>query len=97
MKLNHTHKQKNAAFIKREAHRLGFLSCGISKAEFLEDEAPRLEKWLKDNMHGEMHYMQNHFDKRLDPTKLVDASKSVVSLIYNYYPSTSQNKEAYKI
>ncbi|SHG66312.1 tRNA epoxyqueuosine(34) reductase QueG [Flagellimonas flava] len=83
--------------IKTEAKRLGFLSCGISKAEFLEDEAPRLEKWLNQNMHGEMHYMENHFDKRLDPTKLVEDSKSVVSLLLNYFPSEEQNKDAFKI
>ena len=64
-------KSKYTDFIKTEAKRLGFLSCGISKAEFLEDEAPRLETWLNRNMHGEMRYMQNRFDKRLDPTKLV--------------------------
>lgn len=78
------------ALIKTEAKRLGFLSCGISKAEFLEQEAPRLEKWLKKNMNGEMHYMENHFDKRLDPTKLVEGSKSVISLLLNYYPLESQ-------
>ncbi len=73
--------------IKTEAKRLGFLSCGISKAQFLEEEAPRLEKWLKNNMNGEMQYMENHFDKRLDPTKLVEDSKSVISLLLNYYHS----------
>ncbi|MGW9685270.1 tRNA epoxyqueuosine(34) reductase QueG [Flagellimonas sp. 2504JD1-5] len=83
--------------IKTEAKRLGFLSCGISKAEFLEEEAPRLEKWLNQNMHGEMRYMENHFDKRLDPTKLVEGSKSVVSLLLNYFPSEEQNQESYKI
>jgi len=83
--------------IKAEAKRLGFLSCGISKAEFLEEEAPRLEAWLNQNMHGEMGYMANHFDKRLDPTKLVDDSKSVVSLLLNYYPAERQNSESYKI
>ena len=76
--------------IKTEAKRLGFLSCGISKAEFLEEEAPRLEKWLKQDMHGEMQYMENHFDKRLDPTKLVEGSKSVISLLLNYFPSETQ-------
>ncbi len=76
--------------IKDEAKRLGFLSCGISKAEFLEVEAPRLEKWLNKNMHGDMHYMENHFDKRLDPTLLVEGSKSVVSLLLNYFPSEIQ-------
>ena len=83
-------KQKHTNLIKTEAKRLGFLSCGISKAEFLENEAPRLEKWLNNNMHGEMQYMENHFDKRLDPTKLVEGSKSVISLLLNYYPAQEQ-------
>ena len=84
--------------IKTEAKRLGFLSCGISKAEFLEEEAPRLEKWLNNSMHGQMKYMENHFDKRLDPTKLVEGSKSVVSLLLNYFPKEGQSdKEAPKI
>ncbi|MEC3905808.1 tRNA epoxyqueuosine(34) reductase QueG [Tamlana sp. 2201CG12-4] len=91
-------KTKHTQLIKTEAKRLGFLSCGISKARFLEEEAPRLEKWLNNNMHGEMHYMENHFDKRLDPTKLVEGSKSVVSLLLNYYPSEKQlDKTAPKI
>lgn len=83
--------------IKNEAKRLGFISCGISKAEFLEDEAPRLEKWLKKNMHGQMKYMENYFDKRLDPTKLVEDAKSVISLSYNYYPNNFQNEESPKV
>ncbi|QIE60141.1 tRNA epoxyqueuosine(34) reductase QueG [Rasiella rasia] len=83
--------------IKSEAKRLGFLSCGISKAQFLEAEAPRLEKWLNQNMQGEMSYMENHFDKRLDPTKLVEGSKSVISLILNYFPSETQVEDTYKI
>tara|TARA_R110000787_G_scaffold43892_1_gene107437 strand:- start:37977 stop:38900 length:924 start_codon:yes stop_codon:yes gene_type:complete len=88
---HHTH------LIKTEAKRLGFLSCGISKAEFLEDEAPRLEKWLHKNMNGEMSYMGNHFDKRLDPTLLVPDSKSVVSLLLNYFPEETQTNTTYKI
>ena len=89
---------KHTNLIKAEAKRLGFLSCGISKAEFLEEEAPRLEKWLTQNMHGEMRYMENHFDKRLDPTKLVDGAKSVISLLLNYYPDTVQaNNDAPRI
>ncbi|UJH90864.1 tRNA epoxyqueuosine(34) reductase QueG [Antarcticibacterium sp. 1MA-6-2] len=83
--------------IKAEAKRLGFMSCGISHAEFLEQEAPRLESWLNTNMHGEMRYMENHFDKRLDPTKLVEGSKSVISLLLNYYPKEAQNIQSYKI
>jgi epoxyqueuosine reductase len=91
-------KQKYTQQIKTEAKRLGFLSCGMSKAEFLEAEAPRLEKWLNQNGHGEMQYMENHFDKRLDPTKLVEDSKSVISLLLNYYPSEEQkDKTAPKI
>jgi epoxyqueuosine reductase len=86
-------KTKYTELIKTEAKRLGFLSCGISKAEFLETEAPRLEKWLNKNMHGEMKYMENHFDKRLDPTKLVAGSKSVISLLLNYYPTELQKDE----
>ena len=90
-------KTKHTQLIKTEAKRLGFLSCGISKAQFLEGEAPRLEKWLEKNMHGEMRYMENHFDKRLDPTKLVDDSKSVISLLLNYYPNQVQNSDSYKL
>ncbi len=90
-------KSKYTKLIKTEAKRLGFLSCGISKAEFLEQEAPRLEQWLNQNKHGDMRYMENHFDKRLDPTKLVEDSKSVVSLLLNYFPSEVQNSESYKI
>ena len=90
-------KSKNTAKIKSESKRLGFLSCGISKAEFLEEQAPRLENWLNKDMHGEMAYMENHFDKRLNPTLLVPDSKSVISLLLNYFPSELQPSETYKI
>ena len=90
-------RTKHTNLIKTEAKRLGFLSCGISKASFLEKEAPRLESWLNQNMHGEMQYMENHFDKRLDPTKLVEGSKSVISLLLNYYPEEEQNKNSFKL
>ena len=84
--------------IKAGAQRLGFSFCGISKAGFLEEEAPLLEKWLEGNMHGEMQYMENHFDKRLDPRLLVDGAKSVISLLINYFPEEKQNPESeYKI
>jgi epoxyqueuosine reductase len=73
------------------------LSCGVSKAGFLEEEAPRLENWLKKNQNGQMSYMENHFDKRLNPTLLVEDAKSVVSLLLNYYPEQKQNEDAYKI
>ncbi len=93
-----SNKERYAKIIKAEAKRLGFLSCGISKAEFLEEEAPRLERWLHNNMHGNMHYMENHFDKRLDPTLLVEGSKSVISLTYNYYTdAVQQDADAPKI
>lgn len=81
---------KYSHLIKAEALRLGFMACGISKAEFLEEEAPRLENWLANNHHGEMAYMENHFDKRLDPRLLVDDAKSVVSLTLNYYTKENQ-------
>lgn len=90
-------KRRYSTMIKEEAKRLGFLACGISKAEFLEEEAPRLENYLKNNYNGKMGYLENHFDKRLDPTLLVPGSKSVVSLIYNYYPEEKQQKDTYKI
>ena len=81
---NHT------SLIKAEAKRLGFDYVGISKADFLEEEAPRLENWLNNNMHGQMSYMQNYFDKRLDPRLLVPGAKSVISLLLNYFPSENQ-------
>ncbi len=81
---------KTTPLIKQKALDLGFMSCGISKAEFLEDEAPRLEKWLKENRNGEMKYMENYFDKRLDPRILMDGCKSVVSVLLNYFPSETQ-------
>ena len=92
-----TKKELNTLWIKEEAKRLGFNSCGISKAEFLEDEAPHLEQWLHKNFHGEMYYMANHFDKRLDPRLLVPGAKSVISLLYNYFPEQHQNKNSYHI
>ncbi|MFI0425656.1 MAG: tRNA epoxyqueuosine(34) reductase QueG [Flavobacterium sp.] len=90
-------KERYTELIKAESKRLGFLSCGISKAGFLEDEAPRLENWLNNQMNGQMSYMENHFDKRLNPTLLVDDAKSVISLLLNYYPSKFQNQYSYKI
>jgi epoxyqueuosine reductase len=84
---------KNTQSIKKRALEIGFDFCGISKAEFLEEEAPRLENWLQKNMQGQMNYMSNHFDKRLDPRLLVDDAKSVISLLYNYYPSQVLSEE----
>ncbi|MHA6246688.1 tRNA epoxyqueuosine(34) reductase QueG [Pontibacter sp. CAU 1760] len=91
-------KEKYTFLIKQKAKDLGFMYCGVSKADFLEEEAPRLERWLNQNMHGQMHYMENHFDKRLDPRLLVDGAKSVVSLLLNYFPEETQPEEGtYKI
>ncbi|HET8752763.1 MAG TPA: tRNA epoxyqueuosine(34) reductase QueG [Salinimicrobium sp.] len=89
-------KSKYSALIKAEAKRLGFMSCGISPAGFLEEEAPRLEEYLSEGRHGKMQYLENYFDKRLDPTKLVEGSKSVISLILNYFPN-EQQQDSYKI
>jgi epoxyqueuosine reductase len=89
-----------SAQIKKIATDLGFSYCGISKAEFLTEEAPRLEEWLKRNYQGKMNYLENHFDKRLDPTLLVPGAKSIISLIYNYYPEkdlVDTNPESFKI
>ncbi len=90
-------KSKHTTIVKQQAKRLGFDYCGVSKAEFLEEEAPRLEKWLEQKMHGEMQYMENYFDKRLDPRLLVEGSKCVISLLLNYFPSQTQNSDAPKI
>lgn len=78
---------RHTNIVKQKAAELGFDFCGIAQASFLEEEAPRLERWLNQNMHGQMSYMANHFDKRLDPRLLVPGAKSVVSLLYNYYPA----------
>ena len=84
--------------IKYKAKDLGFLSCGIAKAGFLSEEAPKLEQWLQEGRHGKMTYMENHFDKRLDPTLLVPGAKSVVSLLLNYHSEEKQSDpEAPKI
>jgi epoxyqueuosine reductase len=86
-----------SAFIKQEAKRLGFEYCGFSKAEFLEEEAPRFDKWLHQNMQGQMDYMANYHDMRLDPRLLVPGAKSVISLMLNYFPEEKQNESAPKI
>lgn len=84
-------------FIKIKAKELGFMACGISKADFLEAEAPRLEQWLRESRQGFMSYMERNFDKRLDPRLLVPGAKSVVSLSFNYYPSELQRADAPQI
>ena len=84
--------EKNTAIIKNKAKELGFFFCGISKADFLEDEVKHLDSYLKNNYQGSMSYMENHYDKRLDPRLLVDNAKSVVSLLMNYYPENNQDE-----
>jgi epoxyqueuosine reductase len=88
---------KYSQIIKQKALELGFQSVGIARAGFLEEEAPRLEKWLQNGYHGKMSYMENHFDKRLDPSLLVPGAKSVISLSYNYFPKKTQINDTYKI
>ncbi len=88
---------ERSILIKQIAHDLGFQNCGISKARFLEEEAPRLEIWLKEGMHGEMQYMENHFDKRLDPRLLVEGTQSVVSLSLNYFTEEKQIEGTFKV
>ena len=84
---NHTH------FIKSAATALGFDYCGIAKAQKLDEDARRLESWLNTGKHGSMKYMENYFDLRIDPTKLVPGAKSVITLLLNYYPSDQQRKD----
>ena len=86
-------KYKLSEIIKSEALSVGFLSCGISKAEFLSEEATKLENWLKSGFNGEMSYMERNFDKRLDPRLLVPGCKSVISLLFNYYTKKKPKKD----
>ena len=97
MSRNFSNKQKLTNFIKSKSVDLGFISCGISKADFLEEEAANLENWLKNEMHGEMSYMERNFDMRLDPRKILNGAKSVISLTYNYYTDKLQKDENFKI
>ncbi len=90
-------KEKNTASLKKIAKELGFSFCGVSKAEFLESEAKQLEQWLSKGYHGKMQYMENHFDMRTDPRKLVPDAKSVISLAYNYFPENELYQSELKI
>lgn len=80
--------------IKNYAYRLGFQYCGISKAEYLADDAPFLEKWLNTQKHGLMAYMEKYFDIRLNPKLLVDGAESIVSVLLNYYPNNPEHKDS---
>jgi len=87
----------NTREIKQKALELGFSAIGISKAECLEKESKQLKEWINKSFHGEMQYMENHFEKRVDPRKLVAGAKSVISVLYNYYPKEQQKKDTYQI
>ena len=89
--------EKNTTLIKEFSRRLGFEYCGIARAEKLDDDARRLEQWLSKDMHGKMQYMENYFELRIDPSKLVPGARSVITLLKNYYPSQQQNNKAPKI
>ena len=95
--MKYSFREKHTQLIKQKAKELGFDYCGISKAEKLQEEEANLESWLFKGFHGKMAYMENHFDLRLDPTKLVDGAKSVISLLYNYFPGEDQDPSTYKI
>jgi epoxyqueuosine reductase len=82
--------QSHTDKIRQEAYRLGFDFIGMAKAERMDEEARRLEMWLNKGFHGKMSYMENHFDKRIDPRQLVEGAKSVISLTYNYFTEEKQ-------
>ncbi|MDR2121864.1 MAG: tRNA epoxyqueuosine(34) reductase QueG [Flavobacteriaceae bacterium] len=90
-------KEELTYFIKQKAGELSFLSCGISRSGYLQEEALSLKKWLQKGYHGKMAYLENHFDKRLNPSLLVEGVRSVISFSYNYYPQQLQNSESYHI
>jgi len=83
--------------IKQVASRLGFDYCGIAKAQRLDEDAERLQQWLSKGMHGAMKYMENHFELRVDPTRLVPGAKSVITLLKNYFPSEQLPADGPKI
>ncbi|MBC7652507.1 MAG: tRNA epoxyqueuosine(34) reductase QueG [Deinococcales bacterium] len=89
--------KNHTQFIKQTATQLGFNYCGIAKAQFLTEDAYRLENWLQQGLNGTMQYMENHFDLRVDPTRLVPGAKSVITLLKNYYPQAQQNSDAAKV
>jgi epoxyqueuosine reductase len=91
------HKKDYTQFIKRAAQRLGFDHCGIAEAVELTEDARRLEVWINKGMHGAMQYMENHFDLRIDPRKLVPGAKSVITVLLNYFPAQQQQSMAPKI
>ena len=95
--MTHNSKSKRTQFVRDLAAKYGFDQCGFSESRRLTEEEPRLENWLTNGYHGKMAYMENHFDKRLDPTRLVKGAKSVISLTFNYFPEKKQREDAPKI
>ena len=89
--------EKNTNLIKALAANYGFDYCGIAKAQRLDEDARRLESWLNKGLHGSMQYMENHFDLRIDPSKLVPGARSVITLLLNYFPEQKQSEAAPKI
>jgi epoxyqueuosine reductase len=89
--------EQHTKIVKDIAQSMGFDSCGIAEARRLDDDARRLEKWLNKGFHGEMKYMENHFDMRVDPTLLVTGAKSVITLLYNYFPEQDQASHLPKV
>ena len=87
----------NTQIVKQTATLLGFDFCGIATAGFLDDDARRLETWLNKGMHGNMQYMEKHFDMRTNPSKLVPGAKSVITLLLNYFPESFQNTDSPKV
>jgi epoxyqueuosine reductase len=83
-------KTLHTCLIREEALRLGFSFVGMARAEQMDEEARRLEAWLNQGKHGKMSYMANHFDKRIDPRKLVEGARSVITLMYNYHTDRVQ-------
>ncbi len=92
-----TAAEKNTNFIKTQTQLLGFSYCGIAKAQVLNEDAKRLESWLNKGFNGSMTYMENYFDVRIDPSKLVPNAKSVITLLLNYFPTEKQNEDSPKI
>lgn len=92
-----TASEKNTNFIKTQTQLLGFTYCGIAKAQILNEDAKRLESWLNKGFNGNMQYMENYFDVRIDPSKLVPNAKSVITLLLNYFPTEQQNEASPKI
>ncbi len=90
-------KQELTLKIKEKAIELGFDDCGVAKAEYLKEPSERLKNWLKNGYHAEMKYMENHFEKRVDPRLLVENAKSIICVILNYYPEKVQNRQSYQL